>query len=176
MDFELILMSFSVIHRQMAHPIHSRGFWHCNSRLSWFLICGRWRWISKKRMWREILGSNDTRHSESVYQKRNLKVGMCGETHCLKSGILCNQMEMIRVLLLSLTLAHGMDRKVFDSLEIEANALTPIHCTHHLSIRCCHSPQLLKRIEKEALDQLEPWQNLWAFPMWYESAYNPSKE
>lgn len=168
-------MSFSIIHRQMAHLIHSRGFRHCDSRLSWFLICSRLRRGKKKRVWWEVLGSNGSRHSESIYSKGNLKMGMCRETDHLESRILCNQMEVIRVLLLFITFSHGMDRKLFDSLEIEANALTPTHCTHHLSLRCCHSSQLLNRIEREALDQLEAWQNLWAFPMWYEAAWIPKR-
>lgn len=176
MSSELILMSFSIVHCQMAHMMDSCWFRHCNSRLSWFLICSRWRWSSKKRMWRKILASDDKRHSSSVFQKWGLEVGMCLKTGHFKSCIFCNQMEMIRVLLLSLTFSHDMERKVFDSLEIEANAAVGSHCTHHLSMRCCNSSQLLKRIEKEALDQIERWQNLWAFPFWYEAAYLPSHE
>ena len=51
---------------------------------------------------------------------------------------------------------HGMNRQEFDSLEIEANA-SPHLGTHHLHIpRGYDSKTLLRIVQKEALDQLEP--------------------
>lgn len=66
-----------------------------------------------------------------------------------------------------------MNRQDFDTLECEANA-SPVICNHHIHIpRCYSAGKLLKAVEREALDQLEPWQNWWAYPMWYESALLP---
>lgn len=66
-----------------------------------------------------------------------------------------------------------MNRQDFDTLEIEANA-APVFCNHHVHIpRGYDCSKLLRIIQKEAIDQLEPWQNFWAYPMWYESALFP---
>lgn len=66
-----------------------------------------------------------------------------------------------------------MDRQEFDSLEIEANA-SPHISSHHVHIpRGYSSAKLLRIVEKEALDQLESWQNLWVFP--YPFDENPPK-
>lgn len=178
MNFELILMSFSVIHRQMAHLIHSRGFRHCNSRLSWFLICSRWRWGKKKRVWWKVLGSDGWRHTAKVYQTWNMKMGMCGKTDHLESRICSNPTQRLKVLLLFITFSNDMERHEIDHLECEANAMASASsvCSSQLSFRNSNSQKLVKLMNREALDQLEAWQNLWAFPLWYEAAYRPSHE
>jgi hypothetical protein len=49
-----------------------------------------------------------------------------------------------------------MDRKEFDSLEIEANAHTPIAQSHHIHIpRGYDSRKLIDRIHTEALEEIE---------------------
>lgn len=90
------------------------------------------------------------------------------EVHSRGSRILSYQVERFKILPVSVTLLflkyfHDMNREEFDSLEIEANAHTPVISSHHLHIpRGYDSRRLMEIVEKEALDQLEPGQA----PIW----------
>lgn len=59
----------------------------------------------------------------------------------------------------------------YEHLECEANAHTPLTQSHHLHIpRGYDSKKLLDKIQKEALGELERWQNYWPFGM---TGYTP---
>lgn len=157
---------------------HSFWFQWSNSRLAWFLICClRW-WSKKAWMWWELLSSHAEWHQSNVWQEGMLKMGIGLKINHCSSCIFCNQMAVICILLLSLISFHGMNRKDFDSLEIEANGLdVPRAMSHHLHFPRWYSVRkLMDIVNREALDQLEPWQNLSVFHLGYEAGYIPRNE
>lgn len=161
---------------KILHLNHSCRLWWSNSRLAWFLICcGRW-WSKAAWMWWKFLSSNAEWHQSKVWQKRVLKMGIGLKIHHCCVCIHCNQMAVISVLLLSLKFTNDMEKDIDSThLEIPEARNSSSACTHHVSFRHSNSSKLVRLMNKEALDQLEAWQNLWAFPMWYEAAWIPKR-
>lgn len=159
--------------RQMAHRMDTRRLWPRDPWLSRLLILCRMRWSKTEGMRWEILPSNAWWYSSTIWQWRDRKMGSCMKISDSSPRVVCYPMEMKAVLLLSLISLHDMPNlEDYSDMEIEANAHTPIHCSHHIHFpRGYDSRRIMDRISREAMGrmdndemkEIEKWQT---FPLY----------
>lgn len=168
-----IRMSMTIVDISVSHRTYPHGFRWGNTRYARFLILGRWRWSKTNRMWWEVLSGYASWYSKAVRLGLYHEMGACMKSIDCMYGVLCNKIEMIKVLQLFITIslmAH------FEQDEHEANWLTPHHIfAEQRAIRAKRIQEITSRekIEQaikenyQLLDEMEPWQYLGAFPFWH---------
>lgn len=64
----------------------------------------------------------------------------------------------------------------YSDMELEANAHTPIHCTHHIHIpNGADSRRIMDEVTREAMSQIERGQNYWPFGITGYTPINTTK-
>lgn len=124
-------------------------------------ILARWGWNSKVWMWSLIFPGDYWR-----YLKIQLLIFWSIQVYSpCTCFLLCGSDRWEGLLHLFLIYSNDMVLPDYSDMEIEANAHTPIASNHHLHIpRGYDSRKLLDRIHSEALEQIEPGQNLGVYP------------
>jgi hypothetical protein len=166
-------MDSQVAHRN--NPIRLR---YSNSRLSRLRVLAMMRRNKTTRVWWEVLPSDARWYSCQIWPERNGKMDSRVEINNRSTRILGYPMERIKILYLPLTF-HPMKNYEFSRWEHEANGHTIVASTHHIhTIRGRAHDIIMENAIREnwaLLDEMEPWQNYWAYPMWYELPINSLK-